>query len=115
LVGEVAVDEIGGVSRMVGRVGRAHASAATAMLHDLGLYPGQELLLMRLWETDHQTQAELTAALGLDPSTVTRTVQCLERQGLLHRTPSSTDRRRHRSTATARQGVGGLGCGGGRT
>lgn len=87
------IGEIGEVSRMVGKVGRAHASAAAAMLHDLGLYPGQELLLMRLWEADHQTQAELTASLGLDPSTVTRTVQCLERQGLLHRTPSSTDRR----------------------
>jgi DNA-binding MarR family transcriptional regulator len=89
----VVVEESGEVSRMVGRVGRAHVSVASSLLHDLGLYPGQELLLMRLWETDHQTQVELTAALGLDPSTVTRTVQCLERSGLLTRTPSSTDRR----------------------
>lgn len=87
------MEEIGDVSRMVGRVARAHSGTAAAMLHTLGLYPGQEALLMRLWDTGRQTQGELTSALGLDPSTVTRTVQCLERQGLITRSSSPTDRR----------------------
>ncbi|MDT3395516.1 MarR family winged helix-turn-helix transcriptional regulator [Streptomyces sp. B1866] len=91
--GEVVVEETEDVSRTVGRVGRLHAGVAATLLHDLGLYPGQELLLMRLWERDHQTQTELTVALGLDPSTVTRTVQCLQRSALVTRTPSPTDRR----------------------
>ncbi|MBT0773434.1 winged helix-turn-helix transcriptional regulator [Kineosporia sp. J2-2] len=83
----------GDISRMVARVARAHSAVASTLLHVMGLYPGQELLLQQLWESDHRTQADLTAALGLDASTVTRTVQCLGRSGLLTRAPSATDRR----------------------
>ncbi|MGW2602422.1 MarR family winged helix-turn-helix transcriptional regulator [Streptomyces klenkii] len=85
--------EYGEVSHLVTRVARAHWAAASALLQQCGLYPGQELLLMRLWESDHQSQTSLAKALRLDPSTVTRTVQRLEQQGLLTRRPSPTDRR----------------------
>ncbi|RJL33417.1 MarR family winged helix-turn-helix transcriptional regulator [Bailinhaonella thermotolerans] len=81
------------VSHMIVRVARAHQLAATCLLRPLGLYLGQELLLMRLWERDDQSQADLAKALSLDPSTVTRTVRSLEQQGLLTRRPSERDRR----------------------
>jgi DNA-binding MarR family transcriptional regulator len=90
---EIVVEDSGAVSRLVSRVGRAHAGLTSALLHELSLYPGQELLLMHLWEHDHRTQSELTVALEVNPSTVTHTVQCLGRAGLLTRAPSPIDRR----------------------
>lgn len=78
---------------MVVRLARAHWLVASPLLQRLGLYAGQELLLMRLWENDHQSQTTLARALGLDPSTVARMVRSLEQQGLITRTPSEADRR----------------------
>ena len=91
--GPVPSAENGEVSHLIARIARAHWSAAAPLLARIGLYPGQELLLMRLWETDHQTQTDLANGLRLDASTVTRTVQRLERQGLVSRRPSERDGR----------------------
>lgn len=85
--------ENGEISHLIARISRAHWSAAAPLLGNLGLYPGQELLLMRLWESDGQSQSDLAHGLRLDASTVTRTVQRLERQGLVHRGASLTDGR----------------------
>ncbi|MFJ7155223.1 MarR family winged helix-turn-helix transcriptional regulator [Streptomyces sp. NPDC101118] len=78
---------------MILRLARAHWAAASPLLGRIGLYPGQELLLMRLWENDHQSQSALANALKLDRSTVTRTVQRLEQQGLITRETAPDDRR----------------------
>ena len=83
----------GPVSAMVPRLARAHWLVAAELLQRIGLHPGQELLLMQLWELDHRSQADLATALGLDPSTVARTVRSLEQRGLLTRTASPSDRR----------------------
>lgn len=58
-----------------------------AALVPLGLHGGQELLLNQLWRQDGLTQSELIGRLGVEPPTVTKTVQRLERAGFLHRTP----------------------------
>lgn len=58
-----------------------------AALVPLGLHSGQELLLNQLWQQDGLTQSELIGRLGVEPPTVTKTVQRLERAGFLHRTP----------------------------
>lgn len=87
------MDEAGQINHMILRVAHAHRAVAAALLQEFGLYPGQELLLMRLWESDHQSQTALAESLQLDPSTVTRTVQRLEQQGFITRNPSTTDRR----------------------
>ena len=87
------MEQYGEISHMAIRLARAHRVAATHLLNRVGLFPGQELLLMRLWDHDHQTQRDLAAALKLDASTVTRTLQRLEHQGLITRSPSPTDGR----------------------
>ncbi|QMU68778.1 MarR family winged helix-turn-helix transcriptional regulator [Streptacidiphilus sp. P02-A3a] len=87
------MEQYGEISHMTIRLARAHRVAATRLLQRVGLFPGQELLLMRLWEQDHQPQRDLAAALKLDASTVTRTLQRLEQQGLLSRSPSPADGR----------------------
>ncbi|GGX61197.1 MarR family winged helix-turn-helix transcriptional regulator [Streptomyces hiroshimensis] len=83
----------GQVSHAIARVARAHRITAGNLLRKLGLYAGQELLMMRLWAAGPQRQSELIKLLGLDPSTVTRMVQRLEQAGLVTRSPCPGDRR----------------------
>ncbi|WP_323178862.1 MarR family transcriptional regulator [Streptomyces sp. NBC_00568] len=63
------------------------------MLRDLGLHPGQELLIMRLLDEDGQSQSDLQEAVGLDHSTVSRSLRRMETAGLLVREPAAHDRR----------------------
>ncbi|MFJ6995694.1 MarR family winged helix-turn-helix transcriptional regulator [Streptomyces sp. NPDC003090] len=83
----------GRVSHALFRAGRLHRVAAGALLRRVGLYPGQELLLMLLWDEDHRAQADLIRALDVDASTVTKMLQRLEQAGFVTRCPSPTDRR----------------------
>jgi MarR family transcriptional regulator, organic hydroperoxide resistance regulator len=78
-----------------------HALLASGM-EEIGLYVGQENALTTLWEHGPQTQASLAARVGVDTSTICRTLQRLERNGYVSRTPSPTDRRTTIVTATAR-------------
>ncbi|MGW7426733.1 MarR family winged helix-turn-helix transcriptional regulator [Streptomyces sp. NPDC054813] len=81
------------MSEVLFRAARAHRITAGHLLRETGLYPGQELLMMRLWEQGEQRQADLIKTLGLDPSTVTKMLQRLEQSGFVSRSPSPADRR----------------------
>lgn len=83
----------GPVSYAIVQLAKAHKAVAGALYREVGLHPGQELLLMQLAERDHRTQAELVAALNLDHSTVARMASRLEAQGVVRRGPSVRDRR----------------------
>ena len=83
----------GPVSRALARVVRLHRSAAAELLKSTGLYPGQEVLMMHLWAAGVVRQADLINALGLDPSTVTKMLQRLQRAGKVTRNTDPTDRR----------------------
>lgn len=83
----------GQISHAIARVARAHRVTAGQLLRRMGLYAGQELLLMRLWETGPQRQSELIKMLDLDASTVTRMVQRLEQNGFVTRCSDPRDRR----------------------
>ncbi|WP_406150155.1 MarR family winged helix-turn-helix transcriptional regulator [Streptomyces sp. NBC_01012] len=83
----------GPVSHAVSRVARLHRITAGRLLKGLGLYPGQEFLMMHLWDTGAVRQAELIKAVDLDPSTVTKMLQRLEQAGHVRRRPDPDDRR----------------------
>ncbi len=83
----------GPASHAVFRVARLHRMLAGALLREIGLHPGQELVMMQLWDAGPQRPADLVHALDSDTATMTRTVQRLERAGFVRRTPSPTDRR----------------------
>ena len=87
------VQESGRLSYAIFQLARAHRAYAARLLRDLGLHPGQELLLMRLLEKDGQTQSELLAAVGLDHSTVSKSLRRMQEAGLLTREPAEHDRR----------------------
>ncbi|WP_369214123.1 MarR family winged helix-turn-helix transcriptional regulator [Streptomyces flavofungini] len=87
------VAKAGPVSHAVSRVARLHRTAAGKVLKGLGLYPGQEFVMMHLWDAGPVRQSELIKAVDLDPSTVTKMLQRLEQAGHVRRRPDPGDRR----------------------
>lgn len=83
----------GPVSHAVSRVARLHRIAAGKLLKGVGLYPGQEFLMMHLWDSGPVRQSELIKSVDLDPSTVTKMLQRLEQTGHVSRSPDPDDRR----------------------
>ncbi|AXI80778.1 MarR family winged helix-turn-helix transcriptional regulator [Peterkaempfera bronchialis] len=83
----------GRLSYAVFLLARAHRAYAAGKLRDLGLHPGQELLLMQLLDRDGQTQSELLESVGLDHSTVSKSLRRMQQAGLLTREPAEHDRR----------------------
>jgi DNA-binding MarR family transcriptional regulator len=81
------------LSHAIFRVARAHKSLAGRLLREAGLRPGQELLLMRLWDHGPQRMIDLADAIESDAPSMTRSVARLERTGLVTRRRSPTDRR----------------------
>ncbi|MGH9271973.1 MAG: MarR family winged helix-turn-helix transcriptional regulator [Ilumatobacteraceae bacterium] len=90
------------MSYLLIRAAKAHKAYAAVLLRTVGLYPGQELLLMQLWDRDGQSQSDLVRSLQLDPSTVTRMVTRLVDQGVVTRAVSPTDGRAVVITLTTR-------------
>ncbi|MFF0838296.1 MULTISPECIES: MarR family winged helix-turn-helix transcriptional regulator [unclassified Streptomyces] len=83
----------GSLSYAVFQLARAHRGHAAAMLRAMNLHPGQELLLMQLFDRDGQTQSELLDSVGLDHSTVSKSLRRMQEAGLLTREPAEHDRR----------------------
>src|SRR5438067_705644 len=67
-----------------------------------GVAPGQFAQLLALYDEDGQTPAELCAAVGVEPGTMTKTLQRMERDALIERRPDPGDGRRTRIHLTAR-------------
>lgn len=86
-------DRTGRLSYAIFSLARTHRAYAAKLLRDLGLYPGQEHLLMQLLDRDGQSQSELLAAVGLDHSTVSKSLKRMEDAGLVVREKSPDDRR----------------------
>lgn len=80
----------GPLSYAIFQLARAHRGHAAAMLRAMNLHPGQELLLMQLFDRDGQTQAELLERVGLDHSTVSKSLRRMQEAGLLTREPAPT-------------------------
>jgi MarR family transcriptional regulator, organic hydroperoxide resistance regulator len=83
----------GPISNALIRVTRLHIMRTRQLLQGLGLHPGHELLLMHLWDSGPQRQADLAAAFHTDSASMTRTVQRVERAGFVRRRPDPNDRR----------------------
>ncbi|MFI6858195.1 MarR family winged helix-turn-helix transcriptional regulator [Streptomyces sp. NPDC050416] len=83
----------GPMSYAIFQLARAHRARAAAMLREMDLHPGQELLLMQLLDRDGQTQSELLESVGLDHSTVSKSLRRMQDAGLLLREPAEHDRR----------------------
>jgi len=83
----------GPISHAIFRLARAHRMLAAQLLREVGLHPGQELVMMHLWDVGPQRQSALCAAFDIDSASTTRTVQRLERAGYVRRRPDPADGR----------------------
>lgn len=75
------------------KVARLFEQVANKKLSNLGITHAQTVILIRLWETDGLSQAELTKSAGLDQSTVVRLLNRMEKDNLITRIQNTDDRR----------------------
>jgi MarR family transcriptional regulator, organic hydroperoxide resistance regulator len=73
------------VSWQLVKLAKAHRALVSEALAEIGLHLGQDLLLGELWEQDGLPQSELIARLHVEPPTMTKMLQRMERAGLLRR------------------------------
>lgn len=90
------------ISYRLVQVCRAHRKQAAKALERLGLYVGQEMLLMVLWERDGLTQSDFVEALSIEPPTVTKVLARMEKAGWVERRRDPTDARVSRVYLTDR-------------
>src|ERR1700751_5003648 len=81
------------ISHAIFRVGRLHKMTGGNLLRRVGLHPGQELVMMYLWELGPQRQTDLIRLLDSDAATMTRTIRRLEHAGFVRRSPIPDDKR----------------------
>lgn len=81
------------VGSLLLQVVRAHARVGTTLLNEAGVSSPHELVLLYLAEHGPVPQTELVHYLGRDRSTVTATLQAMERSGLVTRASSRSDKR----------------------
>jgi MarR family transcriptional regulator, organic hydroperoxide resistance regulator len=83
----------GTVGYALAKTCKAHRGNVGALLADLGLHVGQEMVLIELWEEDGLRGGELASRLGVEPPTVTKMLRRLEGLGLVRRRPDPADAR----------------------
>ena len=81
------------ISYLLKQTCRAHRNTAHKMLTEIGLHPGQEMILFRLWEADGLTQSELVEQLCVQPATVTKMLNRMVKNGLVERRGDPQDQR----------------------
>jgi len=75
------------------QVTKAHHDRARELLSPLGLYNGQEQILLHIQHEDGQSQTALAEKLCIQPATLTKSLNRMEKSGLSKRLPSPIDRR----------------------
>lgn len=81
---------------------RTHRARLAALLAPHGLHAGQEALLLVIWTQPGLRQAALADRLGVEPPTVSRMLERLERAGLVQRKRDANDGRLWRIHPTPR-------------
>jgi DNA-binding MarR family transcriptional regulator len=83
----------GSIGYLIARICKMHRNRAGELLSTVNLYVGQEMFLLQLWERDGQTQTELAEGLCVQPATVTRMLDRMEKAGLVARHKDPSDQR----------------------
>lgn len=86
-------DEADALNQAVRLLTLRHRGRAIALLGTIGLYPGQDALLLELDRNGPMIQAQIADAIGCEPPSVTLMARKLIASGYLQRTPSPGDRR----------------------
>jgi DNA-binding MarR family transcriptional regulator len=87
---------------LINRAARAFAGRLATELRPFDVGIGQWAVLLHLWGNDGMTQAQLARRVAIEQPTMVRTIDRMERDGLVSRTPDPSDRRASRITLTER-------------
>ena len=83
-------DSLGSLFSQVSRLEHARVHE---LLEELGLYRGQHRILRALWRQDGLTHTELSRQAHVRPSTMSTTIQRMEKAGLVERKHDTEDQR----------------------
>lgn len=72
---------------------KATRNYASKFLAQVGLHPGQELILAQLWQENGLTHSQLAERLEVQPPTISRMLQRMEAGGIVRRCPCPDDSR----------------------
>ncbi len=97
-----AADPSASMGYQVNLAARLLAQLLATHISEHGVAPGQFAQLLALYKRDGQTPAELCAAVAIEPGTMTKTLQRMERDGLVERRTDPDDGRRVRIQLTER-------------
>lgn len=75
------------------RAAKAYKRVSRSYLSEIGLQPGQDLLLRELWDNDGVQQSELPDRLGVEQPTISKALSRLEKEGLVTRRRDPRDAR----------------------
>jgi DNA-binding MarR family transcriptional regulator len=78
---------------LVNYLAKLFSQILTASLAPHGVYPGQWGVLLFLWVQDGQTQRELSRQVAIDEASMVRSIDRMERDGLVQRVRNEHDRR----------------------
>src|SRR5215467_15038018 len=78
---------------LVNYLAKLFTQLLTTSLAPHGVYPGQWGVLMFLWIQDGQTQRELSRQVAIDEASMVRSIDRMERDGLVRRVRNEHDRR----------------------
>jgi len=92
----------GTIGYLLARVCKAHHFRVRELLHEIGLYRGQQFVLCALWREEGLTHSELAERLSVHPATVSNALKRMERAGFLERRPDPVDQRVSRVYLTPR-------------
>lgn len=80
-------------STLIKKASRLLIKKANELLKPYGLTDAYSYFLMALYQQDGLTQSEMHKQIGIEQPTAVRTLDRMERDGLIIRIPSTTDRR----------------------
>lgn len=81
------------ISYLLAQICKAHRSAASDILAEVGLHAGQEIFLLQLWQQDGLTQTQLADSMCVQPPTVNKMLNRMESAGLVTRRQDAEDSR----------------------
>jgi len=72
---------------------RSRRNLIATAVEPFGLYVGQDLIMVQLWNEEGLTQSQLAERVGIEVSTMTKALQRLERYGFVERRQDTQDTR----------------------
>lgn len=85
--------ELESINFLLGLIGRLQRTQLNEALAGIGVYAGQERFLWHLWREDGLTQSQLVERLCVQPPTVSKMLDRMEKAGLVTRRPDPDDSR----------------------